>query len=200
MKSEGEAGETQVCEACGTVVANYDVVSCGSIERGYRALCSRCFNAEMASLLGLERFEHVQLQPIVMTDCAGEKHEFHFRIRLLGDVLVLEAFELKAGVPGGYQFEIVGEPGDDPLPLLGSLIERMRRSLSVRYLENSEDGAHIADQTVCGRIEWDAFGDGRLPVLVIDGRDVPWVEFGRMLMSFEGWQFRMAIRDRSDEV
>ena len=46
------------------------------------------------------------LQPVVMTDCAGEKHEFHFRIRLLGDVMALDAFELKAGVPGGYQFEI----------------------------------------------------------------------------------------------
>jgi hypothetical protein len=200
MKDEREQANTQVCEACGTGVPSYDVVSCGSIQHGYRELCNHCFNAEMASLLGLERFEHGPLQPIVMTDGDGEKHEFHFRIRLLGDAMVLEAFELKAGVPGGYQFERVGEPGDDPLPMLGSLIQRMRRSLSVRYLVRDEDGARIADQTVCGRIEWDEFGDGRVPLLVIDGRDVPWDEFGRMLMSFEGWQFRMAIRDRSDDV
>jgi hypothetical protein len=114
--------------------------------------------------------------------------------------MVIEAFELKAGVPGGYQFEMLGEPDDEPLPLLGSLIERMRRSLSVRYLVSDEDGAHIADQTVCGRIEWDASGDGPVPLLVIDGRDVSWDEFGRMLMSFEGWQYRVAIRDRSEEA
>ena len=200
MSEEGERSNTAVCEACGTAVPSYDVVSYGSIERGYRELCTRCFNAEVASLLGLERFEHVQLQPIVMTDCAGEQHEFHFGIRLLGDVMALEAFELKAGVPGGYRFELLGEPDDDPLLLVGNLIERMRRSLSVRYLERCEDGARIADRTVCGRIEWDASRDGRVPLLVIDGQDVSWNEFGRMLMSFEGWQFRVAIRDRSEEA
>jgi hypothetical protein len=200
MSDEGEPGNTTVCAACGTAVPTYDVVSCGSIERGYRALCTGCFNAEVASALGLAHLEHVRLEPVVMTDCAGEQHEFHFGIRLLGDVMALEAFELKAGVPGGHQFEILGEPDDDPLPLLGNLIERMRRSLSVRYLVRDEDGAQIADQTVCGRIEWDASGDARVPLLVIDGQDVSWDEFGRMLMSFEGWQFRLAIRDRSEDV
>lgn len=90
MRDEGEQSHATVCEACGAAVPSYDAVSCGSIERGYRELCTRCFNAEMASLLGLERFEHGPLQPIVMTDCAGEKHEFHFRIRLLGNVMVLD--------------------------------------------------------------------------------------------------------------
>ena len=200
MRDEGEQSNTMVCEACGTAVPSYDVVSYGSIDRGYRQLCTRCFNAEVASVWGLERFEHVPLQPIVMTDCAGEQHEFHFGVRLLGHVMALDAFELKAGMPGGYQFEILGEPDGEPLSLLVSLIERIRRSLSVRYLERCEDGARIADQTVCGRIEWDASGDGRVPLLVIDGQDVSWNEFGRMLMSFEGWQFRVAIRDRSEEA
>lgn len=200
MNNANDESNTQICEACATAVPSYDVVSCGSIELGYRELCNRCFNAEMASLLGLKSFEHVQFQPIVMTNGGGAKHEFHFRVRLLGDMLVLEAFEFKAAAPGGYQFEIVGEPGVDPVLLLGSLIERMRRSLSVRYLVSDACGAQIAGQTVAGRIEWDACGDGRVPVLVIDGRDVSWDEFGRMLMSFEGWQFRLDIRDRSDEM
>ena len=200
MSDNGGPSGTTVCEACGTTVPAYDVVSYGSIEQGYRALCTRCFNAEVASALGLEHFEHVRLEPVVMTDCAGEQHEFHFRARLLGELIIIEAFELKAGVPGGYQFEMLGQPDDDPLPLLGKLIERMRRSLSVRYIVSDEDGRHIADQTVCGRIEWDEAGDGRTPLLVIDGREVSWDEFGRMLMSFEGWQFRLAIRDRSEDV
>jgi hypothetical protein len=200
MSDDDEPSDTTVCEACGTAVLTCDVVSYGSIERGYRALCTICFNAEVASALGLEHFKHVRLEPMVMEDCAGEQHEFHFRTRLLGEVMLLEAFELKAGVPNGYQFEVVGEPDGDALSLLGSLIKRMRRSLSVRYLESSDDGARIADQMVCGRIEWDESGDGRAPLLVIDGQDVSWDEFGRMLMSFEGWQFRLAIRDRSEDV
>jgi hypothetical protein len=86
------------------------------------------------------------------------------------------------------------------ISLLGRLIERMRRRLSVKDLLQSDQRLEIADKTVRGRIEWNESKDERMPVLVIDGRDVSWEELGRMLMTFEGWQFRMVIRDRSEEV
>jgi hypothetical protein len=201
MRDEGkQSGSMICCEACDTAVPAYDVMNYGSIEQGYRELCNRCFNAEVASALGLERFENIRLHPVVMTDCAGERHEFHFRMRLLGSMAVLDAFELTAGAPGGYQFQILGKPDDEPLSLLGRLIERMRRSLSVKHLVRSEHGTQIADRTLCGRIEWNESEDGRVPLLVIDGQEVSWDELGRMLMSFEGWQFRVAISDRSEEV
>ncbi len=53
------------CEACGTTVPSYDITSYGSIELGYRELCNRCFNAEVASALALESFENVCLHPVV---------------------------------------------------------------------------------------------------------------------------------------
>jgi hypothetical protein len=43
-------------------------------------------------------------------------------------------------VPRGYQFQILGEPEDEPLSLLARLIERMRRSLSIKHLVPSEHG------------------------------------------------------------
>ena len=201
MRYEGkQSGRMICCDVCGTAVPAYDVVNYGSIEQGYRELCNRCFNAEVAGALGLEGFENVPLHPVVMTDCAGERHEFHFRMRLLGSMAALDAFELTAGAPGGYQFQIVGKPHDEPMSLLGRLIERMRRSLSIKHLVRSEHGTQIANHTVRGRIEWDESEDGRVPLLVIDGQEVSWDELGRMLMSFEGWQFRVAICDRSEEV
>jgi hypothetical protein len=39
-----------------------------------------------------------------------------------------------------------------------------------------------------------------VPLLVIDGREITWEEFGRMLMTFEGFQFKLEICDRSEEV
>jgi hypothetical protein len=35
---------------------------------------------------------------------------------------------------------------------------------------------------------------------VIDGHEITWEQFGRMLMSFEGWQFKLEIHDRSKEI
>jgi hypothetical protein len=51
---------------------------------------------------------------------------------------------------------------------------------------------------VQGQIECDEAQDGHGPVLVIDGREITWNDFGRLLMSFEGWQFPLNIRDKSE--
>jgi hypothetical protein len=201
MQKEDEHSRSMTrCEACGTAVPAYDVVSYGSIEDGYRQLCSQCFNAEVASTHGLEHFENFRFDQVVMTDCAGEAHEFHFQTRLLGSMVAVDVFELKRGEPAGYRFQIVGDPDDAVLSLLGRLVERMRRRLAVKHLVQSEHGLQIADQTIRAQIEGDGTRDERTPLLVIDGRDVSWEEFGRMLMTFEGWQFRMEIGDRSEEV
>jgi hypothetical protein len=120
---------------------------------------------------------------------------------LLGDQVSLEAFELKDGAPGGYQFQMLAEAEADLFALLGQLIERMRRSLALQHLEHEPRmGLLIKDFLVRGRIDCDLGSDGRVPQLVIDGREISWEQFGRMLMGFEGWQFKLEIRDRSEEI
>ena len=85
--------------------------------------------------------------------------------------------------------------------LLGRLIEKMRRALLCKHLTDDAHGPQIADQGVVrGRIEWDDDRGGRVPLLVIDGREIEWDEFGRMLMSFEGSQFKLHIADKSEEL
>lgn len=188
------------CHSCRQVIGVYDGIHYGSIETGYRQLCSRCFNEEVARAGELD-FQHVQFDPVEMRDAAGERHEFHFRVRLLGDRVALHTFELKDGEPHGYEFQALGDPEEDLFALLGPLIERMRRALALRHLKfEKQSGWTISDLLVRGRITWDDEEDGRVPRLVIDGREVSWEQFGRMLMSFEGWQFKLEIRDTSEEV
>jgi hypothetical protein len=189
------------CDECGRSTPSHDIVNSGSIERGYRRLCNRCFNIEMAKAAGLQGFEHVSFEPVGLTDCSGERHDFHFRTHLFGNKVAIDAFELRNGEPAGYSFQIIGEPEGDLLVLLGRLVEKMRRALSVKHLEDGAYGIQIADGgTVRGRIEWDDAHDGESPLLVIDGREIDWNQFGRMLMSHEGAQFRLTIADKSEEL
>jgi len=189
------------CAGCSQIVPSYDIVNVGSVEKGCRALCGRCCNTEMAKLNGLDRFEHVAFERVRLADCTGENHEFHFRTHLFGTGVALDAFELRDGHPAGYQFQIIGEPQEDLLVLLGRLIEKMRRGLSVKHVSKGEYGLQIADHRVVrGVIEWDDSQDGSVPLLSIDGREITWQEFGCMLMTFEGWQFKLEIRDKSEEL
>ena len=201
-QTETKATEPVLCAECRQVTPGYEIVNYGSMETGYRKLCSQCFNAMVAKLAGLEGFENASFEPVGIADHAGEIHQFHFRTHLFGTGVALDAFELREGEPAGYQFQIIGRPEDDLLKLLGRLIEKIRRGLSVQHITtDGEHGLQIADHHVVrGRIEWDDTTDGRLPLLVVDGREVSWNDFGRMLMGFEGFQFRLHIQDKSEEV
>ncbi len=192
--------KSNLCDGCGEQTPDHDITHYGSAEQGFRRLCTQCFNTDVAARCGLENFENIRLEPIALADCTGELHQFHFQTRLLGHIISLEAFELLDGRPGGYKFQLIGDPEDDLFGLLGRLIERMRRALAVKHLtDDGRLGLQIAEQTVCGRIEWDDAQKGRTPLIVVDGRELTWDEFGEMLMTFEGCPFKLDIRDPSEE-
>ncbi len=188
------------CEECGGVTVGHDIVNYGSSDEGYRLLCSRCFNSEVAARAGLDKFEHARLEPIKLADCKGVMHEFHLRTHLFGNIVSLEAFEIRDGAPGGYEFQIVGDPSEDILSLCGRLVEKMRRALAVMHVARGRHGLEIIEDVVRGHIDWDDAADGRLPLVIIDGQAFSWDELGQALMCFEGWQFKLEFADRSDEL
>lgn len=198
---QAELGQRKIrCAECGESTPEFEIVNYGSIERGYRQICTRCFNAEIAKLEGLDKFEHVRFEPVELADCKGNVHVFHFRTRLFGPGVALEAFELRDGRPGGYQFQVIGDPKADLPALLARLIDRIRRALSLQHMREGSFGPEIADHGILrGRIGWDDAQDGQIPLLIIDGQEITWDAFGRMLMTYEGWQFKLEIRDKSED-
>ena len=149
---------------------------------------------------GLDGFTHVSFEPVTLAGCDGDSHEFHFQTRLFGDSLALDAFELCDGFRDGFQFQVIGDPEADLWDLFGRLMAKMRRALSVKHVMSGDYGLEIAERVVRGRIGWDSECDGRVPLVIVDGRELSWDDLGRMLMTFEGWQFRLEIRDMSEEV
>jgi hypothetical protein len=121
------------CNQATDEVPGFDTIHYGSMGAGYRDLCGRCFNQEVAKAEGLN-FEHVAFEPVDMRDAVGGLRQFHFRVHHLCDQVSLEAFELKEGAPGGYQFQILGEADADLFGLMGQLIERTRRTLRFEML------------------------------------------------------------------
>ena len=50
---EAKAAEA-MCAGCRQVTPGYEIVNYGSMESGYRELCTRCFNAMIAKFADLE--------------------------------------------------------------------------------------------------------------------------------------------------
>jgi hypothetical protein len=198
----GSAQRTERCEYCGNEAPGYDVIYLAASGNDTRRLCTRCFNELMARQTGLA-FDHPVFAPVSLEDAVGVCHQFHFRVRHGGDHIALDAFELKEGSPGGYEFQVLGDPEGDPSELFQRLVQRVQRALARQHIEVGSLGPQIAASDgrwiVRGQIDWDEDADERVPRLVIDGRCYSWNEVGRMLMTFEGFNVRMEVHDRSDE-
>jgi hypothetical protein len=194
--------QKETCEGCGKDVPGYDTVHFTTGDTTQQ-LCIACYNTYIADRAGLD-FQHATFDPVTLQDVDGHNHTFNFTVRLLGPKVSIEAFELLHDNPCGYQFMVLGDTeADDVFELFGKLFERIRRALTWKHIEHNPDfGWRITDeQIVRGRISYDEHNaEDRLPCIIIDGKELSWRDFGRMLMSFEGWNLKLQIYDRSEEM
>jgi len=187
------------CDSCRTIVPTYDGVYLSS-EHTTRFLCSKCYNESISESIGLN-FSHLSFHPITVADTNDENHTFHFQTRLFGDNVLIQALEIKDGEPRGYEFSIHGDAEEDLFGLFAKLVERIRRALARRHIETTDLTRYrITDENIVrGHITWDDDAGGEIPCLVIDGKELSWHEFGRMLMTYEGFHFKLEIFGRSEE-
>ena len=74
----------------------------------------------------------------------------------------------------------------------------MRDAVARRHVRRTDFGWQLtSDQRLVGRIEWDPQSNGRVPLVVIDGKAFSWEEVGRMLMTFEGFTLEARVRTPS---
>jgi hypothetical protein len=101
---------------------------------------------------------------------------------------------------------LIGDIDKEIFELFGKLFERMRRGLNRNHLEwdGTTNSWQISeDDVVRARISSDLECDGDYghpPLIVIDGKEIRWDEFGRMLMTYEGFHFKLEIFDRSEDL
>ena len=189
------------CATCGVTPRPFDSVHYGSEAGPSRLLCGRCFNLEVAELGGMFDFEHIDFEPQTMTDAYGLERVFEFRTHLFGRGVAIDAIEFKHDQTEGYRFKVVGPEDGDLLELLARLVTKMRRGLAYAHLEDSAHGLQISDPGIVrARVESDYDGQTDGPLVVIDGRSISWDELGRMVAAYEGFQFKLELKDLSDEV
>ena len=170
-------------------------------------LCDRCLNARVSERTG---WSPLPDPPPVETVRVADGRDVRFRYRLTwapSGVMSAEAEEVDQPPGDGFRFTVYGEHDADPQAVLARLRSVVHREVGRAYLEPNEFGAEVggsvwalARREVAGRVDWSGDGSVREPSVVIDGRRFDWDEFGRMVASFEGWEFRMLLGDSSDSV
>ncbi len=192
-----------ICEQCICEVKPFDGVYL-TLEDGSTFLCSKCYNQRVAEYGDID-YTHVSFEPEIFTDPDGQDHTFHFSTHLFGDCISMNAMEMRGNNIEGYKFGIIG-PSDEGVgslfSLFGHLIARINRGLSRKHITFGERGRYqITDAGVVrGHITCDSDSSSEMPVVVIDGQNISWNDFGEMVMTYEGFNFRMDLVDRTEEA
>jgi len=195
---------TDRCKYCGIEVRDYNNSIMVPSENGYISLCLHCYNKEISKAAGIE-YDDIPLHPVVIKDAHDIEREFHFSLRLMGDQQVLSSYEAKEADSNGYEFSTMGDTEDGIFSLFSKLYARMLKALGRKhiYKDSETDSWQMTEgDIVRGRIDCaeDPYGHSRIPLVVIDGKEFSWKEFGHMLMTYEGFNFKLQIFDQSDEI
>ena len=196
--------EATTCQRCGAALLSYETTIhlTGLVPDKTEILCSGCFNKQAAMLMGL-KIEELDPQLIEIRGRGRKKHVFFISRMIHPTGIALKAIEIQDGEQKGYQIGVNGDLDCNQAELYEKLIKKVKKQVSRKYLEVRKIGWEkkpcIKDFEVAGRIEWDENYDGRIPLVVIDGKEYTWMELGEMLMSFEGWNFKLKIFDFSED-
>lgn len=135
------------------------------------------------------------------TDLDGRKRIFEFRAFPVPTGFEYEAVEIVDGEPKGMRLAVLGNEDEADI-LRYRLEEKVKKSLSTKHLEYHEE-SHTwgtCGDIIRGQIRWDPEYEGQVPLIIVDGREVTWEEFGRIMMTYEGFQFVLKFVDPSDDM
>lgn len=185
------------CGWCGKETDEYGMVSLSLNGKEHSmTLCNKCYNEYMADILDIVDYDKFERE-IVFKDCDNVEHNFHIIKRINPMGIAWEAVEFLDGDEIGYLFQVNQDFRDDPNETLEILYKKIEKGLSRKFVEkrilNGIEYHILKDDKAEGRIEWDEMYGGNIPKLIIDGEEYSLDQLGKMMMSYEGWNFKLEI-------
>ena len=194
------------CKKCGKSRLRYGFVSLSSGDgKAGEEMCPFCFCRQMAQSSETELPEPFDFEPISLEDGNAKMHTFHFIPSLFVGACV-EAVEILESGDVGYRFSVLEPHGTSLVSVHMSLLEKVKRSISVKYLkatswEQGGNRLYVRGSAINGRIEESSGEDfEHSSTVVVDGKEYTWEEMGRFLASYAGFNFRLEIYNKTDAM
>lgn len=185
------------CKWCSKKTDEYGMVSLSMNENEQSILvCNKCYNEYMADILDIDDYDGFEREAI-FKDSDNVEHNFHIIKRINPMGVLWEAIEFLDGDEIGYLFQVNQDFEDNPNGILKTLYKRIEDGLSRKFIKKEmlygREYYSLKDDRAEGRIEWDEMHEGHIPKFIIDGEEYSLDEIGKMMMSYEGWNFKLEI-------
>ena len=166
-------------------------------------LCMECHNNLLAEEMEIHLipFKHGVYE---FTGIGAKRHQFYIDRTVSPVGICFEADELTADNSAGYRVGVMDEVDCDQQLLFEKLQSKIKKTLSKKYLKTSTHpygGKYVSikENEVAGRLEYD---DTQVEIskVIVDGKEFTWEELGRMMNSFQGFQFKLKIYDMKEDL
>ena len=205
---ESRSKPKELCSYCDSEINSCFVTHVSSKEgEAGKPVCAECLIRSMAERMGISPPTKFEFPPISLFDSVGKKHPFHFDVRM-STGLGITTYEKIGDGFGGYTFSVLDHPETDIDELYDRLLKKMMAGLAQKYLKAETFGdfnpwqskLYIKGSAVNGTIserenpetgEWEQ-------IVVVDGQELTWQQFGKALSPFTGFGFRIECFDLTD--
>lgn len=184
----GTESLSERCDKCGNPVR---VHICNNENGEYANLCLDCYNQLMSDMTGTD-FCDILPKRLSFKSRGGKSHEFEIELMCYQNGKTLTATEIGKTK---RKAEVYGELDDDIGEMLELLKKRIKKSLSVVYMDS--DG-HISKNEAIGYIEYSL--ERERHEIIIDGKPYTWAELEKNISAREGWQIKIEFGDVGDEL
>lgn len=159
-------------------------------------MCKDCYNKYASDMYGIDNYTDFERETVFI-DCDGIEHNFKIEKTIHPMSIGWEAKEYLDEETIGYSFEVYQELEESSINAINRLYKKIKKGLSKKFIKKTESFCRefytLKDNVAEGRIEWDDNFDGEVPKLIIDGQEFTLHDLGKMMMSCEGWNFRLEI-------
>lgn len=190
------------CNNCGILLNNQKSVRLTLENEEEVHLCFDCHNNQMSSKLGIKD-EALRLKTFTLKDADNNLRTFDIEKIVTQMGISFEAAEGSIA-DYGYKFAVLGEVDDDQKMLVRHLTQKIQDGLIKKYMKteylHGKEMLYINENVVVGRIEADLDSINDRPLIIVDGKSYTWEEFGKLLLQFEGFQFKLETFDLLDDV
>jgi len=186
------------CDKCQVKEATIHIMNRGDF-------CLRCHHDIMDELPSIDksgRFSEI----VTVKDADGQNHQFEIINMFSTGISIWQAVE----IGGGYEFMIIAKPAVSQLAAYKILIAKIEKGLSHKtlvYLKDPDWDSNaicvdegLYDLNSIGTVQILADEFDSPPTLMIDGKAIDFVDFGRALSAYDGFNLDFQIRDISDDV
>jgi hypothetical protein len=155
------------------------------------SLCLDCYNRLMSEMTGTD-FRDVPTKRLSYKGKGSKTHEFEIELMVFANGKSLTATEIGKTK---RKADVHGEIDDDVDEMLETLKRRIKKVLSVRYMEpsgifaKSKAVSYVEYNPECERHE-----------IIIDGKPYTWAELEKNISAHEGWKIKIEFGDVGDEL